>query len=302
MLIKFLSCILLVSVLTFSTVKSDEGFDCKSPATCISLAGYVPPNATTYSSIASLFGITDLNALLGANSLPIGTSGSKSVAAKETVKIPFPCSCTNGTGISDKTPIYKVKAGDGLDHIARDIYSLLITFKDIAEVNNIPNADKIEVGQSLRIPLPCSCDTVDGNKVVHYAHKVASKETLDMIGKEFGVTEKTLLDLNDLDNAKDLKAESILDVPLTVCASMVNKTSPEYLSLDPSGTPIYASMVNKCPMPGGSPQTSPSGISPSGSSPSGPSPSGSPNKNLQGWNILWLTMSLGLLLCRSLLS
>ncbi|KAI3895923.1 hypothetical protein MKW98_025714 [Papaver atlanticum] len=317
MLSKFLSCFLLFSVLTFSSVKSDEGFDCKSPATCISLAGYVLPNATTYSSIASLFGITDLNALLGANSLPLGTSASKSVAAKETVKIPFPCSCTNGTGISDKTPVYKVKAGDGLDHIARDIYSLLITYEEIAEANNIADVDKIEIGQLLNIPLPCSCDTVDGNRVVHYAHKVASKETLDMIGKEFGVTEKILLRLNDLDNAKDLKAESIVDVPLTVCASMVNKTSPEYLSLGFNGTSMYASMVNKCPMLGGSPQASPSGpsssgsspsgpspsgTSPSVSSPSGPSPSGSPNRNLQGWNILWLTMSLGLLLCSSLLS
>ncbi|KAI3894001.1 hypothetical protein MKX03_034894 [Papaver bracteatum] len=263
MLSKFLSCFLLFSVLTFSSVKSDEGFECKSPATCMSVAGYVTPNATTYSSIASLFGIKDLNALLGANSLPLGTSASKSVAAKETVKIPFPCSCNNGNGISDKTPIYKVKAGDGLDHIARDIYSLLITYEEIAEANNITDPNKIEIGQTLMIPLPCSCDPVDGKPVVHYAHKVASKETLDMIGKQFGVTEKTLLKLNDLDNAKDLKAESIIDVPLT----------------------------------GGTPQASPSGPSSSGSS-----PSGSPNRNLQGWNILWLTMSLGLLLCSSLLS
>ncbi|XP_026394642.1 chitin elicitor-binding protein-like [Papaver somniferum] len=299
MLSKFLSCFLLVSVLiTFSSVKSDEGFDCKSPAKCISLAGYVSPNATTYSSIASLFGITNLNFLLGANSLPIGTSPSKSVAAKETVKIPFPCSCNNGNGISDKTPIYKVKAGDDLDHIARDIYSLLITYQEIAEANGITNPDKIDAGQNLTIPLPCSCDPVDGNPVVHYAHKVASKETLDMIGKQFGVPEKTLLDLNDLDNAKDLKAESVLDVPLTVCGSMANKTSWEYLSLGSNGTSI-GSMVNKCP--GGSPQASPSGPSSSGSSPSGPSPSGSPRKNLQGWNILLLTMSLGLLLCSSLL-
>ncbi|RZC45708.1 hypothetical protein C5167_038663 [Papaver somniferum] len=196
---------------------------------CISLAGYVSPNATTYSSIASLFGITNLNSLLGANSLPIGTSPSKSVAAKETVKIPFPCSCNNGNGISDKTPIYKVKAGDGLDHIARDIYSLLITYEEIAEANNI----------------------TDPNKILRYcewnAHKVASKETLDMIGKKFGVMEKTLLDLNDLDNAKDLKAES-------VCTSMVNSTSQDYALLVSNGTNTYASMVNECGMPGGSPR------------------------------------------------
>ncbi|KAI3922003.1 hypothetical protein MKX01_005692 [Papaver californicum] len=292
MLSEILSSILLVSVLTFSSVKSDAGFDCKSTSNskCISLAGYVPPNATTLATISTLFGITDFDSFLGANSLPIGTSPSKPVAAKETIKIPFNCSCNDGNGISHKTPIYKVKAGDGLDHIARDIYSLLVTYQEIAEVNNISDPNKINIDQPLRIPLPCSCDTVDGNQVVHYAHIVSPKESLEMIGKKFGVMEKTLLKLNDLEDAKELKAESVLDVPLKVCTSMVNTSSPDYALLFSNRT--YVSMINECRMLGGSPLESPSG----------PSPSGSPNKNLRGWSILWLTMSLGLLLCSSLVS
>ncbi|KAI3847079.1 hypothetical protein MKW92_041586 [Papaver armeniacum] len=228
MLSKFLLCILLVSFLVFSSVKS-QGFTCKSTTKCKSLAGYVSPNATTLSDIANLFGLTDFNSFLGANNFPMeDTSPNKSVAAKETIKIPFTCSCKNGTGISENTPVYKVKAGEGLDHIARNIYSLLITYQEIASVNNVTDPNKIEVGQSLMIPLPCSCDAVDGNQVVHYAHTVPPKETLEMVEKEFGVTEKTLLELNGLVDAKDLKAESVLDVPLKVCTTSVNKTSPDY--------------------------------------------------------------------------
>ncbi|KAI3974916.1 hypothetical protein MKX01_005027 [Papaver californicum] len=244
MLSKFL--FLLVSVLTFSSVKS-QGFTCKSTriSKCKSLAGYVSPKANTLSSIANLFGLTDFNSFLGANSLSIEeTSPNKSVASNETIKIPFTCSCNNGTGISDNTPVYKVKAGEGLDHIARDIYSSLITFQEIADANNISDPNKIEIGQSLMIPLPCSCDAVDDNQVVHYAHKVSPKETLEMIGKEFGVTEKTLLSLNHLHDAKDLKAESVLDVPLKVCTSMVSNTSPDYPLLVPDGT--YTFTANNC--------------------------------------------------------
>ncbi|KAI3838787.1 hypothetical protein MKX03_030939 [Papaver bracteatum] len=244
MLSKLLLCILLVSVLRFSSVKS-QGFTCKSTTKCKSLAGYVSPNSTTLSDIANLFGLTDFNSFLGANNFPMeDTSPNKSVAAKETIKIPFTCSCKNGTGISDNTPVYKVKAGEGLDHIARNIYSLLVTYQQIASVNNITDPNKIQVGQSLMIPLPCSCDAVDGNQVVHYAHTVPPKETLEMIGEEFGVTEKTLLTLNGLVDAKDLKAESVLDVPLKVCTTSVNKTSPDYPMLVPNGT--YIVTANNC--------------------------------------------------------
>ncbi|MCL7040003.1 hypothetical protein MKW94_006706 [Papaver nudicaule] len=124
MLSKFLFCILLFFFLTISSVKAKIGFDCKSISKCQSLAGYVSPNATTLSEIATLFKVTDINYFLGANSLPIGTSLTKSVAAMETIRIPFACSCKNGSGIADDTTMYKVKEGEGLDHIARNIFSM----------------------------------------------------------------------------------------------------------------------------------------------------------------------------------
>ncbi|KAI3883370.1 hypothetical protein MKW92_039616 [Papaver armeniacum] len=216
MLSEFLSCILLISLLTFSSVRSADGFDCKSTSKCISLAGYVSPKATTLLTISDLFGITDFDYFLGANSLPIGTSPSKSVSENETIKIPFTCSCKNGAGISDKIPLYKVKTGESLDRIAMDIFSSLTTSDEIAAVNNNSSyyySDNIEI-VSLWIPLTCSCDAVDGNQVFHYAHKVSPNETLEMIGKKFGVKEETLLTLNKLDGAAELVIDSVLDVPL----------------------------------------------------------------------------------------
>ncbi|RZC67350.1 hypothetical protein C5167_011038 [Papaver somniferum] len=245
---KFLFCILILFTQAFSAVKS-QGFPCKTPAKCQSQVGYLPGNVTTLSKIATLFGVKDFNSLLGANNLPLDTPPSQSAAVNVTVKIPFTCSCNNGTGISDKSPIYKVKTGDFLDHIARDIFSLLFTYQEIAAVNKIRNPEHIDDGQVLRIPLPCSCDKLDGNQVFHYAHVVVRHngdgdvETLDMIARELGVTVESILKLNGGKEEPD--PETVLDVPLRACKSTVsNNTSPDFPLLVPNGT--YALTANNC--------------------------------------------------------
>ncbi|OVA11972.1 Peptidoglycan-binding lysin domain [Macleaya cordata] len=237
---------LFLLVLTF-TATAQVGFKCGSSSTksrCQALVGYVSRNATTLSNITTLFGLKDLHSLLGANSLPLNTTANRAVAANQTIKIPITCSCINGTGTSDRGPIYKVKAGDGLDHIARNIFSLLVTYQQIAAANEIPDPDVIEIGQTLRIPLPCSCDAVEGAQVVHYGHVVAPESSVEMIAGEFGTTPETLLKLNGLANPKALKAESVLDVPLRACTSRVSNTSPDYPLLVSNGT--YTFTANNC--------------------------------------------------------
>ncbi|MCL7049939.1 hypothetical protein MKW94_025198 [Papaver nudicaule] len=239
--------ILLLFVLTPVTVSS-KGFQCKTATTskCKSLAGYVSPNATTLSDIAVRFGLLmDFNSLLGANSLPLDTPPDKLVAAKETVRIPFTCTCNNGTGISDKSPIYKVLPGDFLYHIATDLFGLLITTDEIARVNNISNPELIEVDQLLWIPLPCSCDNVDGNQVVHYAYVVPPSRSLEMVAKKFGVTTESLSKLNELaDDGEELEAELVLDVPLRACTSSVSDASPDYPLLVSNGSYVFT--ANNC--------------------------------------------------------
>lgn len=198
-----------------SSTASAAGFKCNSGgATCESVVDYVLPNTTTLSNIKTLFNVRNLRSILGVNNLPLSTLPNFTLPASTTVKVPFPCICNNGTGISNKRPTYTVVKDDGLFHIAAEIFSGLVTYQDIQAANGIPDANLIQVGQELWIPLPCSCDDVDGQKMVHYGHVVSNGSTLEGIALQFGTSQDILMRLNGLANSKDLKANSILDVPL----------------------------------------------------------------------------------------
>ncbi|KAJ4966540.1 hypothetical protein NE237_018389 [Protea cynaroides] len=215
------------------------GFNCSSSnenTTCNALIDYVSPNTTTLANISSLFSVSNFYNLLGANSYALSTSSSTIIKANSTIKIPFPCRCTNGTGISNKIPVYTVVKNDGLDHIAREVYSGLVTYQEIAIVNNISNVNIINIGQQLWIPLRCSCDKVDGDQVVHYGHVVVKGSSVEQIAQEYDTTESTLLKLNGMSNANELQASQVLDVPLKVCTSSVTKEAEDYPLLIPNGT------------------------------------------------------------------
>ena len=208
----------LVGVLLFITLATTStAFTCNTTtakSTCHSLVDYVSPNTTVLSTIQSLFQIMRFHDLLGANGFPNSTSPNETLQAQQRIKIPFTCRCENGTGVSDRAPVYTVKKDDGLYHIAAEIFSRLVTFAEIAKFNNIPNPDNITVGQELWIPLPCSCDDVEGVKVVHYGYVVESGNSVDQIATEFGTTRDILLKLNGIANASGLQANQVLDVPL----------------------------------------------------------------------------------------
>jgi len=48
--------------------------------------------------------------------------------------------------------MYVVKSGDSLSKIAKSYYGNANDYKKIAEANNIPDPDKIQAGQQLKIP------------------------------------------------------------------------------------------------------------------------------------------------------
>lgn len=221
-------------------------FTCNATAmaSCRALLGYVPTNATTYAAVKSLFQ-RSLRSLLGANGLPLSTPVSTTVPAGAVVRVRFPCTCSRGSGASARShPIYKVKVGDSLDAIARNVFNGFVTYKEIAAANKIPDPTKIEVGQKLWIPLPCSCDPVGGAAVVHYAHVVAAGSSVDGIAAEFGTDEETLLRLNGMSDPKKLQAGQILDVPLRACSSLIRNTSMDRHLLLPNGS--YALTANNC--------------------------------------------------------
>ncbi|XP_017236735.1 lysM domain-containing GPI-anchored protein 2 [Daucus carota subsp. sativus] len=237
--------IFLLFILTTTPPTKAQPFSCKPSSKCNSLIDYVSPNDTTISNITTLFGISkNLLSFLGANNYPPTTLPSLAIKAKQTVKIPFPCRCANGTGTSDGLPVYKVVPEDGLFHIASDIFGGLVLYQQIQAANNIADANKILVGQELKIPLPCSCDEVDGQAVIHYGHVVPAGSSVEAIAKQFDTTQETLLKLNALADPADLKAGVVLDVPLKACNSSISSDSRDYPLLVPNGS--YAITANNC--------------------------------------------------------
>ncbi|KAK7853166.1 lysm domain-containing gpi-anchored protein 2 [Quercus suber] len=185
--------LLFITLATTSTAQPPPNFTCSATtkSTCHSLVDYVSPNTTVLSTIQSLFQIMRFHDLLGANGFPTSTSPNETLQAQQRIKIPFNCRCENGTGVSDRAPVYT----------------------EIAKVNGITDPNNITIGQELWIPLPCSCDEVEGVKVVHYGHVVESGSSVDKIAMEYGTTPAILLKLNGITNASELQANQVLDVP-----------------------------------------------------------------------------------------
>lgn len=245
-------------------------FTCNSTTLCQSLIDYITPNTTTLASIQTLFGVRNHRTLLGANNLDPSTSPNTTVSQSKRLRIPFPCSCSAGVGRSRGRPIYTVQPEDDLSHIANDVFGRLVTYQQIADANNITNVNLIQLGQKLYIPLPCSCDEVDGLKVVHYGHMVEPGTSLKIIADTYGTTEATLLKLNGITEAADLLANAVLDVPLkrmyinfllkihilynrlsirasfifAACSTSISSDSLDSNLLVPNGTYVYT--ANNC--------------------------------------------------------
>ncbi|CAI9104820.1 OLC1v1003584C1 [Oldenlandia corymbosa var. corymbosa] len=234
-----------VCLFTLLWAAAAESFQCNSTGvTCSALVDYASPNATTLAAIQSLFNLPAFTSLLAANRFSPSTPTTQNVSPGQTLKIPFPCICANGTGVSNRIPVYTVVHGDSLYHIAAEVFSGLVTYQDIQRVNGIPDANKIEPGQKLWVPLPCSCGDVDGHKVVHYGYLVPNGSTVDGIANQFGTTPDTLSTLNGLAGPNDLEAGAIIDVPLRACDSMISNNSVDYPLLVPNGS--YALTANDC--------------------------------------------------------
>nr|GMC83493.1 lysM domain-containing GPI-anchored protein 2 [Ipomoea batatas] len=229
-----------ISSLIMVVEAQSSSFKCSSSnSTCDAIIDYVSPNTTTLSAVKALFNVKNLRSILGANNLPLTTPPNQTLIANHTLKIPFICSCANGTGTSNKRPVYTVVPGDGLYHIAAEVFGNLVTDHQIQAANNIKDANLIFVGQKLWIPLPCSCDEVDGQRVLHYGHVVSPGSSVDAIAAQYNTSQDTLLRLNGLTSPKDLKAGAVLDVPLPTCTSMISNTSLDYPLLVPNGTYVF---------------------------------------------------------------
>ncbi|KAI4297852.1 hypothetical protein L6164_037715 [Bauhinia variegata] len=244
--------VLLVVAITVCCLGATEaqsqslGFECRSDSVqCRALIDYTAPNNTNYRAIQKLFNVKHLIDIVGANSLPANTNGTDPVNKGRTIRIPFGCKCRNSTGLSsNRRPVYTVQSGDTLSHIAEEVFSRLVTWQQIQAANNLTDPNKIDVGQEFWIPLPCSCDQVNDTTVVHYGHVVASGSTVQQIAQQYGTTQDTLLNLNNMTDPNKLQAGQILDVPLKACGLNVKNESLDFHLLVADTTELYT--ANGC--------------------------------------------------------
>ncbi|CAK8578231.1 unnamed protein product [Lathyrus sativus] len=230
---------------TLTEAQTEANFNCSAEAaTCRSLTDYTSTNTTTLKEIETLFGVKHFLDLLGANNLPSDTKNTYKVSPNTVIKVPFPCKCGKGTGKSNNLPRYKIKPGDTLSQIAMVRFAGLMTYQQIQTANKIPDANNITAGDTLWIPLPCSCDRVDDSSVMHYAHLVEPGSSIDIIAQKYGTTSQTLLSINGINDPKTLKAGQVLDVPLPVCNTNVRNNSVDFPLLVPKGTYFYT--ANNC--------------------------------------------------------
>ncbi|KAF5745802.1 LysM-domain GPI-anchored protein 2 precursor [Tripterygium wilfordii] len=237
---------LFIAILATTGKTNDQNFKCTAGTTCQAIVGYMSPNTTTLASIQSLFNVRHLRSILGANNLPPTTSRNYKVNEQQTIKIPLPCICFNGSSVSNKIPMYTVRPDDGLYYIAAYMYSNLVQYPEIKAVNNLRNEDLILVGQELWIPVPCGCGEVEGERVVHYGHVVEEGTTVEAIADKFGTSEDTLLRLNGISDDSQLIAGHVIDVPVKACNSSIRTDSLDYPLLVSNGT--YVHTANNCIM------------------------------------------------------
>ncbi|KAK4378167.1 hypothetical protein RND71_000029 [Anisodus tanguticus] len=179
------SLLCLVWLLTISS-PAIASFTCTSTGTCDAIIDYTLPNATTFNAVKKS-----------------STSRASVLFSALTTSLLTPLLIRNSL-------------------LIKPLKSLSIVFveTELQAVNNISNPNLIQPGDKLWVPLPCSCDDVDGEKVVHYGRLVTAGSTIEDIAQQYNVSQDTLLRLNGLASPKELLAGSVLDVPLKGLCSL----------------------------------------------------------------------------------
>jgi LysM repeat protein len=152
----------------------------------------------TISGLADLYGVS-VNSLLKAN----GIRNSNHVEVGQTLRLP---SGARGV-VSAGKGRHSVQSGDTLGGIAA---RYRVRERDLIAINNLPSADHVEVGQTLKLPTSAVLPkpkpvakakpapiTADPNAT---SHTVARGQTLTQIARAYEVPVASLIDLNTIND------------------------------------------------------------------------------------------------------
>ncbi|GLJ12874.1 hypothetical protein SUGI_0199660 [Cryptomeria japonica] len=226
-----------------STIEPCDGSD-----TCNAMVGYNLPTDLKISEVASRFQV-DPVALLGVNGIDVSYPDIENqiLPAKYFVRVPVTCNCVNGLRQCSSVT-YKVRASDTLYNIANSVFGGLVTAEQVRVVNSISDPNLIDLGQSLTIPLPCSCfnGTDNGLPAIYLSYVVQPGDTLAGLGVKYGTTVTDLMTVNALGTAA-IKAGDIIAVPLAACSSSFSKYASDAGLLVANGSyTITASHCVQC--------------------------------------------------------
>ncbi|KAJ9146316.1 hypothetical protein P3X46_028597 [Hevea brasiliensis] len=238
--------LLLIFVNVVAIVTSKSTIEpCSNNDSCNALLGYTLYTDLKVSEVASLFQIDPI-ALLTANSIDISYPDIENhiLPSQLFLKIPIVCSCVDGIRKSVSTR-YKTRPSDTLSSIADSIYSGLVSADQIKEANSIQDPSVLDVGQSLVVPLPCTCFNGTDNSLpaIYLSYVVKEVDTLAGIASRYSTTITDLMNVNAMGNPA-IKAGDILAVALPACASKFPRYAFDYGLIVPNGS--YAITASHC--------------------------------------------------------
>lgn len=202
--------ILLLSLSYFVVAKSV--FEpCNASDSCPSYLLYRLPLDSKISEIAFRFKV-NVSDLLAANFID-SNQVNQILPEKSFVKIPILCSCVNGIRRFSSTH-YTIGVADTLMSIS-ELYGGLVSAEQIGIANGVDAQHPLASGQSLVIPLPCTCFNNSNNDVdsVYMSYVVQSGDDLTRIAAEYGVTVGNLEIINGLGQPQ-IDPGDILAIPL----------------------------------------------------------------------------------------
>ncbi|GAV84125.1 LysM domain-containing protein [Cephalotus follicularis] len=218
---------------------------CSNSDSCNAFLGYTLYTDLKVSEVASLFQVDPI-AILTANAIDISYPDVENhiLPSQLFLKVPIICSCVDGIRKSLATH-YKTRPSDTLDSIAGSVYSGLVSADQIREANSISDPSVLDVGQSLVVPLPCTCfnETDNSLPATFLSYVVRPVDTLPGIAVRYSTTITDLMNVNAMGSSA-IKEGDIIAVPLPACASNFPSYASDFGLLVPNGS--YAITASHC--------------------------------------------------------
>ncbi|KAJ3695931.1 hypothetical protein LUZ60_001308 [Juncus effusus] len=202
---------------------------CSGSDSCPAFLGYTLYTDLKVSEVGALFR-TDPYSILATNSFDftLADVAHRILPAGLFIRVPTVCICLDGIRKSVSTR-YTTRPADTLASIASNVFSGLASADQIRQVNAISDPSALDVGQTLVIPLPCTCFNSTDNflPAVYLSYVVRDGDSVQGIASNYSTTITDIMNVNAMGNPI-VHPGDILSIPLPACPSMFPKFASDY--------------------------------------------------------------------------